>query len=65
MLEWNNPNRHDFEKMFNKKRIDIPFMMPHEFLFLLCNCMNRIDSIKKFHDPVQKQLASDLYYVHM
>ena len=41
-IEWNNPNRRDFEKIFNKKRIDIPFIMPHEFLFLLCNCMNRV-----------------------
>ena len=41
IIEWNNPNRRDFEKIFNKKRIDIPFIMPHEFLYLICNCAVR------------------------
>ena len=45
--EWNESSRRDFEKIFNKKRIDIPFLMPHEFLFLICNCARRVETIDK------------------
>ena len=51
--EWNESSRRDFEKIFNKKRIDIPFLMPHEFLFLICNCARRVETIDKQHNRVE------------
>ena len=33
------------EKHERKQKADYPYLMPHEFLFLICNCSNRIEII--------------------
>ena len=42
--------------------LDIPFILPHEFIFLLCNSLNRLANINRLHQP---DLSSDLYYVNL
>lgn len=34
--------------------MDVRFLLPHEFLFLLCNCFIREDMIKKYHKGLRK-----------
>lgn len=41
----------DFIKEKKKERHDIPYLMPHEFLFLLCNTHNLLGLIEKAHKP--------------
>jgi len=48
-LEYAKKERRDFERDHREARVDIPFIMPHEFLFLLCNALSRLDSINKVH----------------
>ena len=55
-LEWNKAERRSFEREHNDPRrreeklanplpMNIPFLLPHEFVFLMCNTLNRIDNI--------------------
>ena len=40
--------------------MDVPFLLPHEFLFLLCNCEDRLKLIRRIHNPElvsQKEVA--------
>lgn len=48
-LECATQERRDFEETHKQARVDIPFLLHHEFLFLLCNCLPRIDNINKVH----------------
>lgn len=41
--------------------MDIPFLLPHEFLFLLCNCEDRLAAIKRVHKP---ELISEKGNIH-
>ena len=50
-LEWNQEERRKFEKESREANIDIPYILPHEFLFLLCNCENRLSTINRMHRP--------------
>ena len=51
----------DFRNEKDNERTDIPFIMPHEFLFLLCNAMNRLDIINKSHKPSLKSDSGMIY----
>jgi hypothetical protein len=42
--------------------LDTPFILPHEFIFLMCNSVNRLANINKLHKP---DLTSDLYQVNL
>jgi len=48
-IEYSKKERRDFEKYHKEQRVDIPFIMPHEFLFLMCNGLNRLETINKVH----------------
>lgn len=65
-LECEQPDRKEFEnhikkverELKNKKKMEFPDvqisnerLFPHEFLFLLCNCKNRIEAITKLQKP--------------
>jgi hypothetical protein len=49
VLECKSDQRIYFETILKKRSIDAPFLMPHEFLFLVCNCEDRLKHIKKVH----------------
>ena len=58
-LDWNNEERRKFERQKHKKEkdeskqeyieLDMPFILPHEFLFLMCNSLNRLSNINRLH----------------
>lgn len=61
-LEWNKQDRRIFEKEQKEQRIDIPFILPHEFIYLVCNTIDRLEAIEKMHRPVLKsQKFSQMY----
>lgn len=43
--------KENFKKEKKNERHDVPYLMPHEFLFLLCNTHNLLDLIQKAHRP--------------
>jgi hypothetical protein len=61
MFDWNKQDRRNFERDFKQKRVDIPFILHHEFLFLLCNGRDRLEVIKKLHNPIFKSNFGDIY----
>lgn len=55
-LEYNSAARRDFEKHFRKELEygdSTIFIMPHEFLLLLCNCSVRSEIIQKCHKGLE------------
>lgn len=50
-LDCEQENRIMVEKDFKQKPIEMPFLLPHEFLFLLCNNEDRLSIIKQMHNP--------------
>lgn len=60
-LDWNKQERRKFEKEHRNERIDIPFILPHEFLFLLCNCLNRLNTINKMHKLDLSSVLDNIY----
>jgi len=42
-------------------RIDIPFILPHEFLFLVCNSVDRLERLSSVHKPTLKGEFGDIY----
>lgn len=70
-LEWNKVERRVFEREHNDPRrkedklsyplpLNVPFIMPHEFIFLMCNSLNRLDNINRLHKP---DYTSNMYKV--
>jgi hypothetical protein len=52
------------EALVEKKRdraYDVEFLMPHEFLFLLCNSINRLDTIVRLHSRDLKSELDNIY----
>jgi hypothetical protein len=43
------------------KRTETPYIYPHEFLFLLCNSLNRLDTIKRLHKADFTSVKGDCY----
>lgn len=41
----------DYDKEKKNERHNIPYLMPHEFLFLLCNTHNLLELIQRAHKP--------------
>jgi hypothetical protein len=35
--------------------------MPNEFLFLMCNAKNRLDTITSLHNPIFKSNMTEIY----
>ena len=50
-LDCNQEDRIMVEKEFKKRPYDAPFLLPHEFLYLLCNGENRLEVIERSHNP--------------
>jgi hypothetical protein len=48
-LDCESANRIMVEKEYKKTAIASPFLLPHEFLFLMCNCEDRLLMIKRVH----------------
>jgi len=70
-LGWNKVERRMFEREHNDPRkkedretnpllLNVPFIMPHEFIFLMCNSLNRIENINRLHKP---DYTSSMYKV--
>ena len=38
-----------------------PYLMPHEFLFLITNCVKRLPTIEKMHKPVRTSQLGHIY----
>lgn len=55
-LDCHSETRVMVERDFKQKTIDGPFLLAHEFLFLLCNSEDRLATIKRVHRP---ELVSD------
>jgi len=55
-LECAKRERREFERTHNEGNDKNIFLLPHEFLFLLCNSTNRLDMINKVH---KHDLTSD------
>ena len=51
----------DFLKEQKRERHDIPYLMPHEFLFLLCNTHNLLGLIEKAHRPDRSSKKGKIY----
>lgn len=60
-IEWSKKERREFERVHKQARVEIPFIMPHEFLFLLCNTLSRLEMIKKLHKPDLSSKLGDVY----
>jgi hypothetical protein len=50
-LECHSVQRIQIEREIKQNLLDVPFLLPHEFLFLLCNSTNRLEMIAKNHNP--------------
>lgn len=57
-LDWNKKERRFFEAHINHKDDEVKkaklaniFILPHEFLFLMCNSTDRIETIQRVHKP--------------
>ena len=53
--------REEFDKEKEKERPDVPYLMPHEFLFLLCNTHNVLDLIQRAHKPDLSSKYGEIY----
>ena len=51
----------DFKEEQKNDRHDVPYLMPHEFLFLLCNTHNVLDLIQKAHKPDLTSTRGKIY----
>ncbi|CDW81298.1 UNKNOWN [Stylonychia lemnae] len=60
-LECNMESRIQVEKEIKQKKLDVPFLLPHEFLFLLCNCSNRLETISRLHNPELVSVKGNIY----
>ena len=60
-IEWSKKERRRFEAEHKETKVDIPFLFPHEFLFLLCNSLNRLESIRRLHKPDLSSNMGDVY----
>ena len=48
-LDCNQEQRIKIEQEIKQKKIDVPFLLAHEFLFLLCNTTDRLELIRRVH----------------
>lgn len=48
-LECVKPERIQFEREHREMKEEMPFLLPHEFLYLLCNALSRIETINREH----------------
>ncbi len=60
-LECEDPNRIRMEKEYKENNFTVPFILPHEFLFLLCNSEDRLKAIEMVHRP---ELVSNKGEIH-
>lgn len=61
-LTWSNKDWKRFSVNNNESEyVGLPFILPNEFLFLMCNTTDRLDIIKKLHNPVIKSKKSKIY----
>lgn len=56
-----NELKDNFKKEKKNERHDVPYLMPHEFLFLLCNTHNLLDLIQKAHKPDLTSAKGKIY----
>jgi hypothetical protein len=50
-LDCSQEQRVHIEKEIKQRKIDGPFLLPHEFLFLLCNSSDRLQTIERVYKP--------------
>lgn len=50
-LDCMQESRIHMEKNIKQKSLDVPFLLPHEFLYLLCNSSDRLKTIERIHNP--------------
>ncbi len=61
-LDCETENRIMVEKVFKQRPIEVPFLLPHEFLFLLCNAEDRLAAIKRVHKPELVSVKGNIHY---
>lgn len=61
-LDCETENRIMVEKVFKQRTIDVPFLLPHEFLYLLCNAEDRLALINRIHKPELVSQKGDIHY---
>lgn len=54
------PPVHDQPQLLPRSS-NVPYIFPHEFLFLLCNSLNRLDLITRLHKPDLSSVLGDAY----
>jgi hypothetical protein len=62
MLDCLRPERAEIEEKLKGKTVLRPFLLPHEFLFLLCNSENRLKILKRTHQPELRSSLKNFYY---
>eukprot|EP00347_Sterkiella_histriomuscorum_P021092 403335284 len=60
-LECNQESRIYMEKEIKQKKLDVPFLLPHEFLYLLCNSSDRLETINRLHNPELVSQKGNIY----
>jgi len=66
MLDCMRPERAMIETTLKGKTVLGPFILPHEFLFLLCNSEDRLKILKRTHQPeLRSSLKNFYYYDHL
>lgn len=60
-LDCMKKERRDFEKKHNEGNDKNIFLLPHEYLFLLCNTSNRLNVINEMHRPNLKSKLGNIY----
>ena len=60
-LECHSEDRIKIERDLKGRTLDGPFLLPHEFLFLLCNTEDRLEVIRRSHRP---ELVSNRGNIH-
>jgi hypothetical protein len=60
-LECSKRERLEFEYTHREAPIFIPFILPHEFLFLLCNSLSRIETVRREHKLKFESDRGDIY----
>ena len=60
-LDCNQEDRIMLERDIKKNKYDTPFLLPHEFLYLLCNHENRLDTITRIHNPELASVKQNIF----
>jgi len=61
-LDCESENRMMVEKVYKQRSMEAPFLLPHEFLYLLCNSTDRLSTITRVHKPDLISEKGNIHY---